>query len=567
MFGLTNSEGNHGEDVKEYYFYVDSTPTHSYMKYLYKYPQREFPYRDLLETNRRRTREEFEYELLDTGIFDDDRYFDVFLEYAKEGPDDILIRVSVHNRGQEAARLQLLPTLWFRNTWSWGDEGEKPVLRENPGAIAASHPELGEYTLSCDGAPELLFTENESNIQKLWGQPNPTPYVKDAFHRYVVSGERDAVNPAKTGTKAAARYVLEVPAGGSQVVQLRLTRGSARAQFGAAFEKTLQRAPGRRRRVLRPDHPALAERRRAPGPPPGPRGDALDEAVLLLRPRPLAEGAPGPSAPPRRAQRHPEHRVVPHAERRHHLHARQVGVPVVRGLGPRLPHHLPVARGLRLRQGAAPPDAPEPLQPPQRADARLRVELQRREPPGARLGDAVPLQVREEPGPRGRPVPGALVPGPDAQLQLVGEPEGPAGKERLRGRLPGARQHRRLRPERSPPHRRVAGAGGRHGLDGLLLPEHAGDGRRPRRPRPDVRGGRLQVPRELHLDLLRHGQGGRATRTTCGTRRTASSTTCSGCRTATRSGSRSARWSVSCPSARARCSRRTWRPVTRSWWS
>ena len=197
------------------------------MKYLYKYPQREFPYRDLVETNRRRTKEELEYELLDTGVFEDDRYFDVFLEYAKEGPEDILIKVSVHNRGPEAARLHLLPTLWFRNTWSWGDEGEKPVLREKGGAIVASHPELGEYTLSCGGAPELLFTENETNAERLWGQPNPTPYVKDAFHRYVVAGERGAVNPAKTGTKAAARYVLEVPAGGCQVVQLRLAKGAA----------------------------------------------------------------------------------------------------------------------------------------------------------------------------------------------------------------------------------------------------------------------------------------------------------------------------------------------------
>jgi hypothetical protein len=238
-FGLTNSEGNHGEDVKDYYFYVDSTPTHSYMKYLYKYPQREFPYRDLLETNRRRTKQELEYELLDTGIFDDDRYFDVFLEYAKEGPDDILIRVSVHNRGKEAARLQLLPTLWFRNTWSWGDEGPKPTLRAAGGAIVASHPELGDYTLSCDGTPELLFTENETNAQRLWGQQNPTPYVKDAFHRYVISGERDAVNPGKTGTKAAARYILEVPAGGCEVVQLRLAKGTADGKFGAAFKEVL----------------------------------------------------------------------------------------------------------------------------------------------------------------------------------------------------------------------------------------------------------------------------------------------------------------------------------------
>ncbi len=239
-FGLTNSEGNHGEDVKEYYFYLDSTPTHSYMKYLYKYPQREFPYRDLVETNRRRTREELEYELLDTGIFDDDGYFDVFLEYAKEGPEDVLIHVSVHNRGKQAARLQVLPTLWFRNTWSSGDDGPKPLLREKAGAIVASHAELGEYTLSCGGTPELLFTDNETNTGRLWGQPNPTPYVKDAFHRYVISGEKDAVNPAKTGTKAAARYVLEVPAGGVEFVQLRLAKGGARGKFGAPFEEALR---------------------------------------------------------------------------------------------------------------------------------------------------------------------------------------------------------------------------------------------------------------------------------------------------------------------------------------
>ena len=241
LFGLTNGEGNHGEDVKEYYFYLDSTPTHSYMKYLYKYPQREFPYRDLVETNRRRTREEMEYELVDTGIFDDDRYFDVFVEYAKEGPDDILVQVSVHNRGKEPARLQLLPTLWFRNTWSWGDEGSKPVLRESAGAIVASHPDLGDYTLSCDGGPELIFTENETNAARLWQQPNPTPYVKDAFHRYVVSGERDALNPARTGTKAAARYLLEVPAGGREVVRLRLAAGTTARGFGRAFEEVFRR--------------------------------------------------------------------------------------------------------------------------------------------------------------------------------------------------------------------------------------------------------------------------------------------------------------------------------------
>ena len=241
LFGLTNSQGNHGEDVKEYYFYLDSTPTHSYMKYLYKYPQREYPYGDLVHTNARRSREEFEYELLDTGVFGENRYFDVFLEYAKDGPEDILINITVHNRGPEAARLRVLPTLWFRNTWSWGEGEPKPSLRAaSPGIIQVSHHELGEYQLCCDGAPELLFTENESNASRLWGQPNASPYVKDAFHQYVISGNGEAVNPAKVGTKAAAHYVLEVPAGGSQTVRLRLRRDAADDAF-AGFAAGLAR--------------------------------------------------------------------------------------------------------------------------------------------------------------------------------------------------------------------------------------------------------------------------------------------------------------------------------------
>jgi hypothetical protein len=224
LFGLTNSEGNHGEDVKEYYFYLDSTPTHSYMKYLYKYPQREFPYGDLLDTNRRRLRTDFEYELLDTGAFDDDRYFDVFVEYAKANPEDILIRISVHNRASEAADLHVLPTLWFRNTWTWEKNASRPTMhRLADGTVLASHPELGDWTLRCEGIPELLFTENESNVSRLWGQPNPSPYVKDAFHNYVVSGKQEAVNPARVGTKAAVHYRLEAPAGGGKVVRLRLS--------------------------------------------------------------------------------------------------------------------------------------------------------------------------------------------------------------------------------------------------------------------------------------------------------------------------------------------------------
>jgi hypothetical protein len=236
LFGLTNSEGNHGEDVKEYYFYLDSTPTHSYMKYLYKYPQQTFPYADLVNTNRQRSRHEFEYELLDTGVFDDNRYFDVFVEYAKASPDDILVRVTVVNRGPEAARLQVLPTLWFRNTWSWGKGGPKPNLRADKGAIRASHPDLGDYTLSCDGAPELLFTENESNVERLWNQPNATAWVKDSFHQYVISGNSGAVNPAQSGTKAAARYTLDVPAGGTSVIRLRLSAQAPAELFENDFD-------------------------------------------------------------------------------------------------------------------------------------------------------------------------------------------------------------------------------------------------------------------------------------------------------------------------------------------
>jgi hypothetical protein len=237
LFGLTNSEANHGEDVKEYYFYIDSTPTHSYMKYLYKYPQAEYPYRDLIETNRRRSRDEMEYELLDTGIFNDDRYFDVFVEYAKGDPEDVLIKVSVHNRGPEAAQLHLLPTLWYRNTWSWDDDATKPVLGQvDKNKIHASHPKFGEYTLQCEGASELLFTENETNVHRLWGQTNPVPYVKDAFHEYVIAGKKDVVNPAKTGTKAAAHYVIDVPAGKSKVVRLRLSAKPAADGF-AKFDQ------------------------------------------------------------------------------------------------------------------------------------------------------------------------------------------------------------------------------------------------------------------------------------------------------------------------------------------
>ncbi len=227
LFGLTNSEGNHGEDVKEYYFYLDSTPTHSYMKYLYKYPQAAYPYGDLLDTNRGRGRGDAEYELLDTGVFDDDRYFDVQVEYAKAAPDDLLVEITITNRGPESASVEVLPTIWFRNTWSWGGDAPRPVLHDasTPSStiIKASHPDLGDRYFACADSPSLLFTENETNTDRLFGTPSPTPYVKDGIDRFIVGGERGAVNPNRSGTKAAAHYALTVPAGGSQTVRLRLS--------------------------------------------------------------------------------------------------------------------------------------------------------------------------------------------------------------------------------------------------------------------------------------------------------------------------------------------------------
>jgi hypothetical protein len=234
LFGLTNSEGNHGEDVKEYYFYLDSTPTHSYMKYLYKYPQSAYPYADLVETNRGRSREESEYELLDTGVFEGDRYFDVFVEYAKAGPEDILVRITAANRGPEAAELHLLPTLWFRNDWSsWIAKSnrapEKPNLKQikapaGTSAVTAAHPLLGEFVLSCEGDVPLLFTENETNHERLFGQKNESPYVKDGINNCVVQGRQEEVNPGKQGTKVAAHYQVNVGAGQTKVIRLRLTK-------------------------------------------------------------------------------------------------------------------------------------------------------------------------------------------------------------------------------------------------------------------------------------------------------------------------------------------------------
>ena len=245
LFGLTGNQGNHGEDVKEYYFYLDSTPTHSYMRFLYKYPQKEFPYNQLIEGNRNRDKRQPEYELLDTGIFDDNRYFDVFVEYAKGDAEDILVKIEIFNRGAESAAIHVLPTLWFRNTWTWDDLPEKPELEQvfdekDVKVIEAKGLYFGNRYLYCENASELLFTRNESNHERLYGSSNAAPFVKDGINDFVVNHNQAAVNPAKVGTKAAAQYASQIPAGESVTLRLRLSNQEPKKlkkPFGKEFEQ------------------------------------------------------------------------------------------------------------------------------------------------------------------------------------------------------------------------------------------------------------------------------------------------------------------------------------------
>ncbi|MGH1366155.1 MAG: MGH1-like glycoside hydrolase domain-containing protein [Calditrichia bacterium] len=245
FFGLTGNEGNHAEDLKEHYYFLDSTPTHSYMKMLYKYPQAEFPYQQLRDENRKRTKTDREFELLDTGIFDDDRYFDVFIEYAKAGPEDILLRYTIHNRGPEAAEMHLLPQLWFRNTWSWKEDSPRPALKRNGNGISVKHPDLPSMSLYCDSSNDILFCENESNYRKLYGSSNSRLTAKDGINDYVVNDIENAVNAEDEGTKAAFHVQLAIPAGASESVCLRLTPKKSTKPFTgfeATFKKRLDEA-------------------------------------------------------------------------------------------------------------------------------------------------------------------------------------------------------------------------------------------------------------------------------------------------------------------------------------
>ncbi len=365
LFGLTNAEGNHGEDVKEYYFYLDSTPTHSYMKYLYKYPQAAFPYDDLVQTNQQRTADDFEYELLNTGVFDADRYFDVFVEYAKETPEDILVQITAYNRGPEKATLHVLPTLWFRNTWSWSDGRLKPNLRQSEGGkgysvIEASHPDQGERYLYVSGAAPLLFTDNETNTARLFGHPNATPYVKDGINDAVVAGKQDAVNPAQTGTKAAPHIDLSLDPGQSQVIRLRLTEigplslsASYPAKgnpFGRHFDTVMK--------TRREEADAFYAEKT-------PAGLSDDEKNVMRQALAgmlwskqfynydvtrVAKRARSRRSRQPAACLYPQQRLVLYGERRHHLHAGQVGVSLVCGMGSGVSHRCACQRRSRLRQ-------------------------------------------------------------------------------------------------------------------------------------------------------------------------------------------------------------------------
>src|SRR5512143_1905756 len=248
LFGLTSLEGNHGEDVKELYYYVDNTPTHSYMKFIYKYPQREFPYKALVDTNQGRSRTEQEFELPDTGALAGDRYFDISVEYAKADPGDILIRIEIFNRSREAAGITALPTLWFRNTWSFGKVSTKPDIRlieedrkSGPPILEAVHEALGRYRLYCETAGPILFTENETNTERLFGTPNSSPFVKDAFHKAVVKGDYAMFEGKKSGTKGAVVYRCDIPAEGSTTINLRLAdRVIGKEPFGEEFRDTFR---------------------------------------------------------------------------------------------------------------------------------------------------------------------------------------------------------------------------------------------------------------------------------------------------------------------------------------
>jgi hypothetical protein len=393
LFGLNGNEGNHGEDVKEYYFYLDNTPTHSYMKYLYKYPQAEYPYARLVDENRQRNKHDREYELVDTGIFDESRYFDVVVEYAKNEPEDLLIRISVTNRGPEAAAIHLLPTLWFRNTWSWGRDNRRPAIsaKTSTGAtsakvqqLVAKHWELGTNTLYCAGADQLLFTENETNSERLFGVASRTPYVKDAFDAYLIGGKHEAVNPAATGTKAAAHYGWTIKAGETLTLDLRLAASSDEIAMQSPFSNFDSLLAQRHEEAdefynvvipskLSADETLVARQAFA--------GMLWSKQYYHYVISDWLDGDPAQPTPPsqRLDGRNSDWR---HLFTRDAIHARQMGISLVRIVGFGISLRNSCTYRSATRQGTDSVDAARVVHAPERTDSSLRMGFQQREPPG-----------------------------------------------------------------------------------------------------------------------------------------------------------------------------------------
>ena len=513
MFGLTGAQANHGEDVKEYWWYLDAVPSHAWNRWRYHYPQAAFPYDDLLAGNGRRGKLDPEYELLDTGVFDEDRYWIVEVDYAKADPTDLLMTVRVTNAGPEAATLHVLPTAWFRNTWSWEPDAPRPRLRgRTDGSVAIDHPFLGDLELLAgpgpDGvAPTALFCENETNNQRLFGVPGPTPYPKDGINDHVVGGAA-TVNPERHGTKAALWYRLPVGPAATVELRLRLRPDGAEPAGGGARRRLRPGrgpAPAGGRRVLRRADPAGPPGRRGGGDAPGVRRDALEQAALRLRRGPLAGGRPDPADPAGVPQWRAQRPLDQLRRVRRHVDAGQVGVPVVRRLGPGVPLRRPRPSRPGVRQVPAAAAVPGVVPASQRGPPRLRVGLRRRQPPRAGLGGARGVRHRRRPGPR-LPQPGVRQAA--GELHLVGEPRGRRRLQPVRRRVPGAGQHRPDRPVPSPG-RWPARAVRRHRLDGLLRALH---GRHrldpePFRPASHARPG-AQVPRAFRPDPPGHGHPG-----------------------------------------------------------
>ena len=389
MFGLTGNQGNHGEDVKEFYFYMDATPSHSWMRYLYKYPQAEYPYGSLVRENAMRSRQDPPFNLLDTGVFEDNRYFDVEVRYAKAGPDEIHIRIIATNHGPEAAPLHLLPQLWFRNDWSWGDPVDKPALRNIAApmgaqwAVQADHPTLGTYYLYGRHAAQVLYTENESNAERLWNAPSASPYVKDAFHRRIVNDEHGAVNPELTGTKFGAWHVATIEPRYSTTIGMTLSRQPLKDPFGkreVIFAKREAEATVFYDELL-------------------PDGDTQDMNILrqslagMIWSKQFFHfdvelAGRRPACSTGRSQIRPQSPLAPHEGGACRLDAGQMGIPVVRGMGPGIPLWRAGAGGCGFRQGADRTPAHRALPASEWTDPGIRMVLRRRQSSGAGDGGA-----------------------------------------------------------------------------------------------------------------------------------------------------------------------------------